>query len=236
MENNKILWGSENNAVIALLSINLVVFATLRIILIVLNVTPQMNPDSYFGVVKSFSLATPGANFITKPWTIVTYFFTHTSYLLLVSNLCWLFLFSYIMQYVQQNAHIIPVYIYGGLLAGVFIVIGTTITNTSLVFEGCTTGILGIAGFLLGNNVKQKLLPYLPFGGIPIWTVIVLLAVVTIIINLNNNWVIFVSYLAALSIGFIYAKQLQNGNNFGNWMHQVWDLILGKNFVVKQNK
>ncbi len=231
MNGNKILLGNDRNALIGLIAVNLIVFVFLRTLMIILNVTPQVANDYYNPTLNNFVMNGNAKVFIEKPWTIFTYFFTNAQFLMLISNMIWLAGLTYMAQQLIGNAYPFPVYIYGGLAGGIVFLITASLAGKSMTIESSATGSLAIAGLIISYKPQQRILPYIGNGGIPIWIIIALFVFIDFLSVLGGNFWVLPAHLAGFGVGYYFGLSLQKGKDWGEWMHTLYDAVLGKNFV-----
>ena len=116
--------GQDNNALMALVALNVIFFLLLLLLQVVYNFY-QQTPESYnTSVVEWFELPASLSRFMERPWTLLTYMFSDTSagLMRIFSNMLWLWAFGSLMQQIAGNDKLIPVYIYGGVLGALFFI------------------------------------------------------------------------------------------------------------------
>ncbi len=216
-KNEKPLLGADNNALIALLAINLVGYVMLGLIKVVYYLESLPLPQFYAQIMNPFILDT---NWLQHPWALFTYNWIHDGFWVLFANMIWLTVFSNALQSKGANKHLFPIYFYSGLLGAlVFIITGS---NQPLLGAGVSVTGIVIASMTLIPN--YKLLTNLS-GGIPIW----LLGIVFVVLegysllaeSLANNIAIVMGGL----FGLIYILLLKKGKDLGKWMHQLLHLV-----------
>src|SRR5262245_56689795 len=109
----------QNNALVMLITINLVVFVLFQFVGVFyyFSVSPKELADARFQADFYNNLAIPGLfrEFFRKPWTLITYMFYHKGIWHIIGNMLWLWMFGYIFLDLTGNKKIIPLFIYGGL-------------------------------------------------------------------------------------------------------------------------
>jgi membrane associated rhomboid family serine protease len=225
---DKILWGSDKNALIALISINLVMFVFFRMLFIIFQNDPETHLQDYNSLIQQFQLPSSLNVFVNKIWTLFIYFFSNDKFIMLISNLLWLFSFAYLLQQIVSNDYLIPSYIYGGVTAGVvYLIANAILPNSRIPIMGATPAILSVAATLMGFAPKHKILTHLN-GGIPLWVLFIVFILMDIVNVVPNNPTLLIAHLAAVIMGYLYAKSIQKGSDFGRWMHDLYDMFLGK--------
>jgi len=108
----------QENALVQLITINLVVFVLFQLIQVFyfFSFTEGTTGEKFM---KDFyyNLALPGnfSQFIHKPWTLITHMFYHQGLWHIIGNMLWLWMFGYIFYDLTGNKKIIPLFIYGAL-------------------------------------------------------------------------------------------------------------------------
>jgi membrane associated rhomboid family serine protease len=235
MENkNKILWGSEKNAVIILIGINLVFFLFFRMLYIIFQNDQQTFSQDYHELISQFVL--PSRNFFQKPWTLITYFFSNTGFFSLFTNMLWLFSFSYLLQIVAGNRYLVPSYVYGGLAGGIaYLVCMSFYPNSNGYLSGATCSVISLAATTVAFAPGFKIFPFI-YGGIPLWVLFVLFVLTDSISIYFQNPVYLWAHLAAMVTGYFFGILAQRGIDAGNWMHWIYSEFTGNHNTAIQLK
>src|SRR5690606_28865368 len=119
LEEFKRAFQRPNNAHVQLIIINVVVFGVLA----VLNVLSMWTGfESFFvSVYKQFSIPSDFSEFVTRPWTLITYFFTHSlsQILHILFNMLVFYWFGRLFVEYLGSDKLIAVYVLGGLAGGI---------------------------------------------------------------------------------------------------------------------
>ena len=121
-KHNSILLGSDRNALVWLIIINAVVFVLVNFIKIIFYLSESDIAGFYKDVLGWFVLPANVHTLATRPWTIISYMFTHESIWSLIGTVLWLWGFGYILQDLTGNKKIIPIYLYGGFAGALFFI------------------------------------------------------------------------------------------------------------------
>ncbi len=216
-KNEKPLLGADNNALIALLAINLVGYVMLGLIKVVYYLESLPLPQFYAQILNPFIL---DSNWLQHPWSLLTYNWIHDGFWILFANMIWLTVFSNALQSNGANKHLFPIYFYSGLLGAIVFII----TGSSQPLLGAGVSVTGIVIASMAMIPNYKLLSNIS-GGIPIW----LLGIVFVVLegysllseSLPNNIAILMGGL----FGLIYTMLLKKGKDLGKWMHQLLHLV-----------
>lgn len=214
-----------NNAHVQLIIINIVVYIVLGVLMVLLTLG---GADGLFEAIHNqFSIPAQFNEFLTRPWTILTYAFVHdlTGLLHILFNMLALYWFGKLFVEYLGSDKLIAVYILGAIFGGVFYLLAyNTIpfyiekSNQHLIIMvGASASInaIVVATATLLPNYTFFLLFLGPVRIKYIAAVTVFLSFLgTVGFNAGGN----VAHLGGALIGFVYLKQLQAGVNWGSWI------------------
>src|SRR5438094_865660 len=119
----RISFGDDDNAVVALFTINVIFFLLLCTIEVVYFFFQKDSALYNTQVVQYFEMPAQLTKLSERPWTILIYMFCHVKVFSILSNMLWLWAFGFIMQDITGNQKIIPIYIYGGVAGALFFIL-----------------------------------------------------------------------------------------------------------------
>jgi membrane associated rhomboid family serine protease len=215
--NEKPILGADNNALVALLAINLVGYVILGLIKVIYYLE-SLSLEQY--AAQIFQPLTLSSKWINSPWSLLSYNWVHDGFWIILGNMVWLSIFSYTLQEKGANKHIFPIYFYGGILGAIsYIIIGS---NQALFGAGVSVTAMVIASIAL--IPKHKLLPNVA-GGIPVWIVGIVYLILQVIFLVDANMATKIATIFGGISGFVYVILLKRGIDLGKWMHQLLHLL-----------
>ena len=228
--NRKIpLLGNDANALIFLIASIAIVF----IIMIFTKLTytlayDNQQGDYFFGkqIVYWFVLSPGIKENMIKPWSFITYMFTHLSVMGVISTALWLWAFGYILQDLAGNKKIIPVFLYGGWAGAIcFMLIAkfNQEASSSLFLMGGGPAVMAIAIATTTLAPTYKIYPLLG-GGIPLWILTAFYAAINLT-SVSSSYIFLFANLSGGLMGFIFIWQLRMGNDWGLWMYRLIEFI-----------
>lgn len=226
---NKMLLGQDNNSLTWLIIANATIFVLLIFIRIVyrLSSTPL---DLYYSQVLSWlNMPADPHQLLTHPWTIFTYMFTHYEIWDMIGTVLWLWAFGFILQDLSGNRRLVPIYLYGGVAGALFFALSANLVPS--FSNGITQDLHGAGAALMAIVVATTTLApgYRIFtmlnGGIPLWVLTLIFVVIDYASIAGGNAPVAIAHLGGAAIGFIYIKQLQKGNDWGEWMFSLTNKI-----------
>lgn len=222
-----------NNAHVQLIIINVVVFIAIAIVVVISQIAKV--PVVGDVVKENFSIHPSFQVFITRPWTLITYFFSHalSDFFHILFNMLVFYWFGRLFIEYLGSDKLIAVYVLGGLAGGLaYLLMYNTIPFYSEQLEHLSMvvgrydfpGMVGASAAVYAVVVAiATLIPdytfYLLFlGPVRIKYIAAFYVVVSFVGTIGNNQGGNIAHLGGALIGFIYTKQLQSGINWGSWI------------------
>ena len=219
-KSTKPLLGADNNALIALLSINLVVYALIGFFKVVYYLNSYPLEQFYAQIMQPSILASSPSEFLQQPWTLLTYYWVHDGFWVLLTNMIWLVAFGYLLQVQASNKHIFPIYFYAGILAG----LSHILLGADAPIMGAQVGVMALAMAVASLSPKYRLLKNIG-KGIPVWILAMVYLIIQALSLQEASLALIISYLVAATTGLLYVMLLNKGNDLGKWMHQLLHLL-----------
>lgn len=216
---------SKGTSLIKLIYLNVGVF----ILMLILNFFLRLfNTDQTF-LWSWFALHADGVDFITKPWTILTYSIFHSGFGHIFFNMVLLYLSGQIfLQYLSQK-QLLSLYILGIIVGGLFFVVAINIfplfDNPVSYYRiiGASAGVMAVL-IAIATYVPNYSIRLFLIGRVKLWH----LAAFFIFLDFLNfqgdgNEGGHLSHIGGALIGFIYGKQLQHNKDIGRWINNIID-------------
>lgn len=225
--------GQDGNALMALFTLN-VIFFLLLLTAQVVYFFYQQTPELYNAqVVQWFELPANLTKLSERPWTLITYVFSDTgnNLMRIISNMIWLWAFGYILQEMTGNDKIIPIYIYGGLIGGLFFIaanylippLHSQISNTALL--GANAGTMGVAMATTTLSPNHKFFTMIR-GGIPIWVLMAVYIFIDLVGVSTMSAAYSLSHIGGALAGFLFVILLRKGKDGSLWMNKLYDWFI----------
>jgi membrane associated rhomboid family serine protease len=212
-----------NNAHVQLIIINILMFVVLGVVMVISLVSGF---DSIFKAIHNqFSIPPVFSDFITRPWTLITYMFTHdlTGILHILFNMLVLYWFGRLFVEYLGSDKLIALYILGGIAGAVAYLLAYNSIPYYIErsqFPGMVGASAAINAIVVATAV---LLPnytffLLFFGPVKIKYIAAITVFLSFLGTVGTNEGGNIAHLGGALIGFIYMKQLQAGINWGGWV------------------
>ena len=232
LEEFKNAFSKPNNAHMQLIIINVVVFVTMGIILVVSEIGGFRG---FFDAIHlQFQIPAKFQEFIFRPWTILTYSFMHEipGILHILFNMLTLYWFGKLFVEYLGSDKLIAVYILGAISGALVYLLSYNLipyfvmrsVNSNVVMVGASASIDAIV------VASATLLPeytffLLFFGPVRIKYLAAIIVFLSFLGTVSSNAGGNLAHLGGALMGFIYTKQLQAGINWGAWITGTIDAI-----------
>jgi membrane associated rhomboid family serine protease len=208
----------KNNALIQIILINIIVFLLIAVIWVVLKFSNNM------GLLTTITdqLVLPASlpRLMYKPWTLFTYFFTHEEIFHILFNMLFLYWFGKLIEEYLGNRRLVNLYILGGLVGGILYIAMYNLLpyfanqvkdSTMMGASGAVYAVVVGAATLMPNYTFHLLL----IGPVRIkWIAIFYVVFSFVQLRVGNEGGNF-AHLGGALLGFVFIKQLRNGNDLG---------------------
>ncbi|WP_128545414.1 rhomboid family intramembrane serine protease [Larkinella soli] len=232
-------FNKPNNTLVQLILINTIVFLLLLILKVVL--TLGQTSGVYHLIVEQLRLPASLGTFIARPWTMITYFFTHEDVFHILFNMLFLYWFGRLIDEYLGNRRLVALYMLGGLAGGLAYM---AIFNLLPYFHDqvADSGMMGAsaAAFSVAVGASTLLPNYtfhlLFFGPVRIKYIAFFYIVLSLAQSIGPNAGGNLAHLGGALVGFVFVKLLQSGTDLGQpiyWVMDGWQGLFRKKPPVK---
>ena len=214
------------NYLTRLIYINLIVFTIIKF----LNVFAFLMQKDTFDIILFLGLPADISNLIVKPWTIITYMFTHESFIHLLFNLLWLYFGGKIFLKYLNYKQLISTYFLGGAFGGLMYIFAF---NFFPVFEEKLTFSIAIGASASVLAILIAISSYIPnysvninlIGNIKLKHIAFISIFIDILSIPKGNSGGHIAHLGGALYGFLYINQLKKGKDWSNWFNRIFDYL-----------
>ena len=223
--------GNDGNALVALFTFN-VIFFLLLITIQVVYFFFQANEAAFATqIVQYFEMPAQLTKLSERPWTILTYMFSHTGVMHILSNMLWLWAFGFILQELTGNKKLIPIYIYGGLAGALAFIMANYLIPPLYPFIGSASLMGANAATMAVAVATTTLAPQYRFfknlnGGIPIWVLTLIYVLIDIAGVASLGAAFSLSHLFGGLAGFIFIYLLRKKIDGSVWMNSLYNWFM----------
>lgn len=227
-----------NNGLAQLIIINVAVFVGLGIIAVIATLTRS---EAIFDFTyRQFTIPAPIGEFITRPWTIITYAFAHSfrSLLHIIMNMLVLYWFGRLFVDFLGSQKLINLYVLGAIAGGVTYLLAYNLVpwyaeriDTFNGMVGASAAVFAITVATATSWPEHRFYLFF-FGPVKIAYIAGVVVFMSVLGIIGPNAGGDLAHLGGALIGYIYAKQLKKGNELGRWVFKSMEFI--KSFFVKR--
>ena len=229
----------SNNAIIHLIAINVLAFLVVSIpmgISMVVYVNSDHNPIIEF-VYNWLYLPGLFSDFITRPWTLFTHFFLHSSFDIyhILFNMLVFWMFGRIFQNLMGNPRTVQLFVLAGMAGGLAFLLANPLLPTLANHQPLVGASGAIMGFVVGATTLSPTYVVRLFliGEVSLWMIAAAMITLDIIFIAGNTGG-RIAHLAGGFMGYLFVSQLQKGNDFGSWISSA--LLAIENFFKPKPK
>ncbi|MGW9686825.1 rhomboid family intramembrane serine protease [Flagellimonas sp. 2504JD1-5] len=169
-------------------------------------------------VVRWFQLPQDFIGFLGQPWSLVTYSFFHAGIGHIFWNMIMLYFAGRIFLNLFDNQRFLNVYFLGVIIGGAVFLLSynvfPTLLDTQTALVGASAGVTAVLIFVCAYIPNQEV--RIIFFNVKLWHVGVFFVLVDLIqIPYGGNVGGRLAHLGGAALGYIYARQLLQGNDIG---------------------
>ncbi|ULC60321.1 rhomboid family intramembrane serine protease [Flaviramulus sp. BrNp1-15] len=168
------------------------------------------------------------SEFITKPWTIITYAFLHYDFLHLLFNMLWLYFLGRMFLNLFGPKMALNIYFLGAISGGVLFMLGYTLFPSLFGsysrLLGASAAVRALLIFLCAHMPNQDI-RFFTFN-LKLWYVGAAIVVLDVIGLFGANSGGNLAHLGGALLGYVYAKQLLKGHDIGKGFERFMDSIV----------
>ena len=168
---------------------------------------------------------------LVRPWTIITYMFTHEDIWHIIFNMLWLYWFGKIfLEYLDQRK-LVAVYLLGGISGALVYILSFNIfpAFTGVVAESVAIGasasvmaiVISIAAYVPDYTVHLFL-----FGRIRIKYLALAIFIFTSVMDFSVNSGGKLAHIGGALFGYFYIINIRRGRDIGNGFNKILDLFV----------
>lgn len=220
-----------HNALVQLIAASAVGFIlAYAIYVIILVLSPDqkimldhtLQPVKYQNTVSPWIALQPFAQFLHKPWILLTYAWAHTGFLELLTNMVWLYCFGSVIQSLVGHKEIIPLFFFSYLGNGI---IYLCITAIWPAIPGAQMSLGALPSIMSFAFAAITLAPGFRFYwgdrlSFPLWGMLCVFLLLNVLSFASGNYSLMILCGAGALTGMAYIKILQAGNRPGAWCYR----------------
>ncbi len=173
-------------------------------------------------VINWFALPAGFDEFLQKPWTLITYAFIHQGLFHVLSNLLVLYYLGNLFLDFYTKKQLLNCYFSGGIFGGIiFLSYYYFIDKTEAgALVGASAAVTAIF-IAIATKIPRYALQLRFIGSVELWVMAAIWVVLSILQIASPEKGSAIAHLSGAFFGFMYAKQLEKGNDLGKWFESL---------------
>ncbi len=220
----------KGNSLTRLIYVNVGLFLIISIIGIIgyLIVDPEISNQT----IRFLSVPSSLNTLLIKPWTLITYMFTHKELLHILVNMLWLYWFGMIfLEYFDQKK-LVAVYILGGLAGAITYVASynifpafSTVVEDSIPLLGASASVMAIV-IAIAAYVPDYTVSLFLFGRVKIKYIAIVIFILTSVLDFSVNSGGKLAHIGGAMFGYIFTIAYRQGHDISRWFNRLVDSIV----------
>lgn len=182
-------------------------------------------------VLSLLSVPASMGELILRPWTLITYMFTHKDILHILFNMLWLYWFGMIfLEYLDQRK-LVAVYLLGGLTGALVYIVSF---NIFPAFSGVLSDSVAIGASASVMAIVIAIAAYVPdypiqlflFGRIRIKYMALAIFILSSVIDFSVNSGGKLAHIGGALFGYLYTLNLRRGHDIGKGFNRIIDFLV----------
>jgi len=177
-------------------------------------------------------------DFITQPWSIITYSFIHLSFWHILFNMLWLYFFGRFILNLFTERRFLTIYLLGAISGGVLFMVSYNLFPAFAEFNGTLIGAsAAISAVMVFSATYSPNAPVRIFTfNLKLWHIAVFLILWDLVrLGTLQNAGGLLAHIGGVIFGYIYARRLMQGHDIGIWFERLMDAFMNL-FKPKQKK
>jgi len=176
-------------------------------------------------IIEWFALPSSIDSFLVKPWTLITYAFLHERLFHILSNLLVLYYIGNLFLNFYTKKQFLNFYFLGIIVGAFTFLVNYYITDKTGAPLGGASAAVTTIFVAIATKIPQYALRLRFIGSVELWVLAAIWVVLSILqlANADNGGAI--AHLGGAVFGFVYSKQLKQGNDIGKWFESSIDFF-----------
>ncbi|HPM13638.1 MAG TPA: rhomboid family intramembrane serine protease [Bacteroidales bacterium] len=222
----------EGNNLIKIIFLNIAVFLVLNILQVFSwIITGQQESGIYSFIIENIQTYISLPKLATKPWTLITYMFTHVDLLHILFNMLWLYWMGRIFIDMLNGKRFVAIYILGGLTGALFTIAAYYIiphlseqVPAEIPMIGASASVLAIMA-ATATYFPNYIVQLIFIGPVRIKYIVLGLIILDIILIPGINSGGHIAHLGGALFGYLWASNIKKGTDISKWFMNIMDSI-----------
>lgn len=164
-------------------------------------------------------------SFLSKPWTLITYAFIHERLLHVLSNLLVLYYIGNLFLDFYSKKQFLNCYFSGIIAGAIAFLLNYYFTNKIGAPLGGASAAVSAIFVALATKIPRYAIQLRFIGSVELWVLAAIWVVLSILQLATAEQGAAIAHLGGAVFGFVYAKQMEKGNDVGKWFESLMDFF-----------
>ncbi len=220
----------NGNTLTKLIYINIAFFIIITIIGIIgfLLVNPEISNKT----IRFLSVPSSFKTLVFRPWTLITYMFTHKEFFHILVNLLWLYWFGKIFLEYLDPKKLVAVYLLGGISGALMYVLSYNVFPAFAGIAGDSIPLLGASASVMA--IVVAIAAYVPdytvylflLGRVKIKYIALGIFILTSILDFSVNSGGKLAHIGGAVFGYLYTINYRQGRDIGKGINKIIDFFV----------
>ncbi|MDA3881818.1 MAG: rhomboid family intramembrane serine protease [Bacteroidales bacterium] len=224
----------RGNNLTRIIYVNVGVFVFLRILnLLAWMFTGSPSSGVYAVFIDNLQTYLNPSFLLYKPWTMLTYMFTHEGFLHILFNMLWLYWMGRIFIDLLNGKRLLAIYLLGGFAGAVLALLAFNFLPalSQYVDQGNAIPMLGASGAVMaitvaiGTYVPDYRIRLIFVGETSLKYIVIIAVAIDILFLPDGNAGGRFAHLGGAAFGFLWAYKLKKGTDISKWFMNLLDTI-----------
>lgn len=165
-------------------------------------------------------------SFFYKPWTLISYAFIHENIIHILANLLILFYIGNLFLDFHTKKQFLNFYFLGAIVGAVAFLAYYYLTEKTGDPLGGASAAVSTVFVAMATKVPRYALRLRFIGSVELWVLAAIWVSLSILQLANVDKGSAIAHVSGALFGFIYAKQLAQGNDIGKWFENTIDFFV----------
>jgi len=202
-----------------LIYINLVIFLLIQLSGVVLYISG----NEKFELIKWLSVPADFHSLLHKPWTVITYMFTHENFLHILLNLLAFFWFGRLFLQFLSQRQLLGVYLLGGVSGALFYILAFNFIPAfdsvmpQSIAMGASASVMAVV-FAVASLVPNQEIYMMFFGKVKLKYLAVVIVIIDLISVPLGNAGGHIAHMGGALLGFVFVILYRKGTDITVWI------------------
>lgn len=228
---------ASKSDIIKIIILTSIIFIILQFIRITFIINNERDDFFFNHIYNKVTLPTTFKQLLYQPWALITYIFSDLSFMRILGNMIWLWIFATVIEDLKGSNRILPIFLAGGIVGGLFLLTFNMI-KPNMALSNYGGALAAVSAIAVATVMFKPSYKFSMFFGleIPIWVFAAIFFALNIATVQSNTLAILFLTIGGVLVGLGYTNILSSFfekasyyfTKFGNYFSN------NRNFVLEE--